>query len=442
MEQVIKLLKGFEIKKKGDTEEDEVEKKDLKEEGNMKVTDVKESDVNKKEEKDSEIETEHLVDGQTDENVMKEDSKEEKIDGNVRNGDDETEKNDTATEYIKSDEMSKKKGVIVLDRSKVGKSVRFELESDETTEICLGSIQVNVADMFNTVAALQEEGTEHKIDEAYVNFPSSQTKCEEYIEDMQRKENEKEVLSKEEENNNQPYTVETEDITDDERNKEDTSDIRNEEMVDTEEKEEKNNKEDKLLVEEKKNNPQGEENKESKNDEESELKDENICKLDVEQIASAEKKEDCTELSYSNKAAEISTESSKKEDKNAKENALKPETCQKNGETMKADKPNEDATKIEDNEKIDFEKEEEEDGTGGEVSRKEGEQDIKENTKKDIEAVNCEQKEEEKEVFCKNNGDDDAGVIGGDLNLDDLAELMYIERYLKCFSLVYWNYKL
>ena len=76
----------------------------------MKVTDVKESDVNKKEEKDSEIETERLVDGQTDENVMKEDSKEEKIDGNVRNGDDETEKNDTATEYIKSDEMSKKKG--------------------------------------------------------------------------------------------------------------------------------------------------------------------------------------------------------------------------------------------------------------------------------------------------------------------------------------------
>ena len=48
---------------------------------------------------------------------------------------------------------------------------------------------------------------------------------------------------------------------------------------------------------------------------------------------------------------------------------------------MKADKPNEDATKIEDNEKIDFEKEEEEDSTGGEVSRKEGEQDIKENTK-------------------------------------------------------------
>ena len=121
--------------------------------------------------------------------------------------------------------------MIVLDRSKVGKSVRFELESDETTEICLGSIQVNVADIFNIVAALQEEGTEHKIDEAYVNFPSSQTKCEEYIKDMQRKENKKEVLSKEEENNNQPYTVETEDITDDERNKEDTSDIRNEEMV-------------------------------------------------------------------------------------------------------------------------------------------------------------------------------------------------------------------
>ena len=87
----------------------------------------------------------------------------------------------TAIEYVKSDEMSKNKGMIVLDRSKVGKSVRFELETDETTEICLGTIQVKVADMFNKVAALQEEGTKHKIDQAYVNFPSSQTKCEEYI---------------------------------------------------------------------------------------------------------------------------------------------------------------------------------------------------------------------------------------------------------------------
>ena len=72
--------------------------------------------------------------------------------------------------------------------------MRFELETDETTEICLGTIQVKVANMFNMVAALQEEGTKHKIDEAYVNFLSSQTKCEEYIEDMKRKEKE-EVVS-------------------------------------------------------------------------------------------------------------------------------------------------------------------------------------------------------------------------------------------------------
>ena len=99
LQQVIQLLKGFKIKKKYDTEEDEVEKKDLKEEENMKVeTNVKESDVNykeTKEAKDSQIETEGMVDGQTDENVMKEDNQEEEIHGNVSNGEEETEKIDS-----------------------------------------------------------------------------------------------------------------------------------------------------------------------------------------------------------------------------------------------------------------------------------------------------------------------------------------------------------
>ena len=121
LQQVIQLLKGFEIKEKHDTEEDEVEKKDLKEEENLKVEkNVKESDVNNKEtkeQKDSQIETECMVDGQIDENVMKEDNKEEEIHGDVGNADEETEKIDMATEYVKSDEMSTKKGMIVLDRS-------------------------------------------------------------------------------------------------------------------------------------------------------------------------------------------------------------------------------------------------------------------------------------------------------------------------------------
>ena len=55
---------------------------------------------------------------------------------------------------------------------------------------------------------------------------------------MKRKEN-KEVVSEVEKTNNESYTVETEDIMADERNKEDTSDIKPEENVDTEEKEEK-----------------------------------------------------------------------------------------------------------------------------------------------------------------------------------------------------------
>ena len=131
----------------------------------------------------------------------------------------------------------------------------------------------------------------------------------------------------------------------------------------------------------------------------------------------------------------------KKEDKDAKDSELKLETCQKNEDTMKADKLNEDETKIEDKEKIDFEKEEKDDGTGGEISRKEEEKDMKENTKKDIEAVECEQKDDEKEVIHKNNDNDHAGVIGDDSNLDDSADLLYIERYLKFFLLVYCNYK-
>ena len=41
---------------------------------------------------------------------------------------------------VNSEEGDDKKGVIILDKKKVDKSVRFEIETDDKTEICLGTI--------------------------------------------------------------------------------------------------------------------------------------------------------------------------------------------------------------------------------------------------------------------------------------------------------------
>ena len=256
LKQVIELLKGFEIKKKGDSE------------NKMDTSDTKEFEVKEGMEEEPESGKINVKimegnntngEGKDDGNVIEEETEEKEVHDKAKNyGKSETE---TEQEYIKKDEMSEMKGVIFIDKRKVDKSVQFEIETDDTNEICLGTIQVKVANMFETVAALQDDGNEEKIDETYVNFPSSQSKCDEYIKDMQRKENEEEGASEHESENKKPYTVDTEDITNDERNKEDTSTLTNKDHIDSEDNKDKNKEEEKEQLEEVMDNNEAERDK-------------------------------------------------------------------------------------------------------------------------------------------------------------------------------------
>ena len=310
LKQVIELLEGFEIKMKQDTEksgetseERNVEVKDTGEE--ISGSEVIDSKKDKEEDlpvngngDDGECEKNYTVEGDLDEiNKVKEKGKED----NVIEEQEEIGKENNATEmgkeYVKSEEMSTNKGVIFLDKSKVDKSVLFEIEADDQTEICIGKIQVKVADMFNTVATLQEDDTKQRIDEEYEKFLSSQSKCDEYIEDMKKKQIEEEADIEE----TLPYCVQTEDIMDDEKNEESASEITNKDDIQSEIEENKNSEEIPKIPEE--DTHEQEKNKDIKDEEDrkpmviesektSEIEEEKICKIDEEWVMSEQKNAD------------------------------------------------------------------------------------------------------------------------------------------------------
>ena len=428
LKQVIELLKGFEIKKKGDSENkmDASDKKELEvKEGMEEEPESGKIDVDIMNKKSTNAEA------KDDGNVIEEATEEEEVHDRAKNyRENETE---TEKEYVKADEMSETKDVILIDKSKVDKSVCFEIYTDDTNEICLGTIQVKVANMFKTLAALQDDGDAEKVDEAYVNFPSSQSKCDEYIKDMMKKQNEELGQSEDESENKKPYTVDTEDITDDEKNKEDTSRCTNKDSIDSEDNQDKNKEEEKEQLQEvmDKNDEERDENPEIDSEKSNEVKEEIIHKLDDEQIMSEDKNEEDTDLSKlenTEKTGNISDENDTKEDEDTDKSELISDKCPENKEEETKEEEEIDESKIVAN------KEEHED-----ISRKENKNESKESEKTESETVKCEEKEEETEVIRK-NGDDSAVVVDNTSNLDESAELVYLERYLKCFYSFFLNY--
>ena len=96
---------------------------------------------------------------------------------------------------------------------KIEKHVTFEFISEDDEKEIADNVQidVSVADVVNRVilmgAANDKEEEEHRIEEFYVNFPSSQSRAGEIIQKL------------EEETENKKYSPVTEDITDDETEK-------------------------------------------------------------------------------------------------------------------------------------------------------------------------------------------------------------------------------
>ena len=260
------------------------------------------------------------------------------------------------------------------------KSVRFEIETDDKTEICLGTIQVRVADNLNTVSFYKDAEEKNKIDEAYINFPSSQSQCEKYYNDMKRKEE----IEKTDNENAECYSVKTEDITDDEK-----------EMVENRKEEKEDEKDERSSLDNVvSDNKDLECTKETKKEE----MDKNIDEKDYKEVISEDKKDD-----EDGKKSEVTDENIRKKEDDAVISEEKREEVINSNVTH--DMSNVENTNMKDDNNVDKKKEEEEDRQqedGTEIEKMEKntlQKDKKDDENKTI--LNEEKKDENKEESSK-----------------------------------------
>ena len=377
LKKVIELLNGFEIKKKEERQvtEQKSEKNEKGNEGDEKQMPSEEKYVKTKVGNDFE---EGVSGMGNDKGESTENESEDKTVDNTEetelkgSGKDETEKE---KENANSEEGDDKKGVIILDKKKVDKSVRFEIETDDKTEICHGTIQVRVADILNTVAFYKDGDEKNTIDKAYVNFPLSQSQCEKYYKDMKSKEE----IEKTDNENAECYSVKTEDITDDEK-----------EMVENRKEEKEDEKDNRSSVD---NVVSDNKDLECTEETKKEEMDKNIDEKDSEEVITEDKKED-----EDGKESEVTDENiRKKEDDAVNSEEKREEVINSN---VMHDMSNIENTNMKDDKNVDTKKEEEEDRQkedGTEIEKKEentSQEDKKVDENKTI--LNQEEKDEKK----------------------------------------------
>ena len=173
------------------------------------------------------------------------------------------------------------------------KKVHFDLdENDVEEENKFMQIQVQVDNIVKTVIGMQdtdEDERKHQIDDFYVNFPSSQSRLSEHMENLSNQ------LKTEEKEN---YSIETEDISD-------VEDLKDKKSVpQEEEKENDDKKEEQLEIEDDKINDKtvddGKCEKEAESDGEKNIrkKDERTSGEKLEEKEKEEKPDDSAELVY------------------------------------------------------------------------------------------------------------------------------------------------
>ena len=153
-------------------------------------------------EENSEVRSE--IEGINDENMK-----------DTEDGNDNEDMKDDGEENQKTESISESLSEIFVNSEKtldqiedVKKQVRFNLEPEDMDMTMIESnfaTDIPVGDIVNQLFKVQDSDKkeEEKIDDDYVNFPSSQANADSFFDEMRQKEENK-------------YVVETEDITDDE----------------------------------------------------------------------------------------------------------------------------------------------------------------------------------------------------------------------------------